>query len=146
MQSSHAKLLILFTLATTKVFASVTHSSPEGMYRTHAQNYKDLVFATCISSAYRYSENVGTDVDSSVSAIRDWANYDWEKSPEKLREFVDNYLAKDYTNPLVESEIKGVRFDLLKCLDLYHSEELDTWTKKVVINPTHTDVQDYKRP
>ncbi|RMU68803.1 hypothetical protein ALP24_05391, partial [Pseudomonas syringae pv. aptata] len=62
-----------------------------------------------------------------------------------LRELVDNYLVRDYTNPLVESEIKGVKFDLLKCLDLYHSKELDALTKKVVINPTHTDIQDYKK-
>ncbi|GAB0066083.1 hypothetical protein IBA8402_18440 [Pseudomonas syringae] len=53
-----------------------------------------------------------------------------KKSPEKPREFVDNYLARNYTNPLVESEIKGVKFDLLKCLDLYHSKELEAQTKK----------------
>ncbi|SDW24717.1 Type VI secretion system (T6SS), amidase immunity protein [Pseudomonas syringae] len=107
------------------------------MYRTHAENYKDMVLATCIASTYKYSENVGTDAGSSVTALREWANYDWGISPEKPREFVDHYLARDYTTPLVESEIKDVRYDLLKCLDLYHSKELDTQTKKAVINPTH---------
>ncbi|RMM78001.1 hypothetical protein ALQ72_04514 [Pseudomonas syringae pv. maculicola] len=105
-----------------------------------------MVLATCIASAYKHSDNVGTDAGSSVTALREWANYDWEISPEKPRELIDNYLARDYTNPLVEPEIKGVRFELLKCLDLYHSKELDTQTKKAVINPTHTDVQDYKQP
>ncbi|AKT32138.1 type VI secretion system amidase immunity protein Tai4 [Pseudomonas syringae pv. actinidiae] len=135
-----------FILTAFNATASTLPSSPEGMYRTHEKNYKDMVLATCIASAYKYSENVGTDAGSSVTALREWANYDWEISPEKPRELVDSYLARDYTNPLVESEIKGVRFDLLKCLDLYHSKELDVQTKKAVINPTHTDVQDYKRP
>ncbi|RMR04673.1 type VI secretion system amidase immunity protein Tai4 [Pseudomonas syringae group genomosp. 3] len=146
MKSACTTALTFFALTALNASASTLPSSPEGMHRTHAQNYKDMVLATCVASAYKYSENVGTDAGSSVTALREWANYDWEVSPEKPRELVDNYLARDYTNPLVESEIKGVRFDLLKCLDLYHSKELDAQTKKAVINPTHTDVQDYKRP
>ncbi|WP_412534762.1 T6SS amidase immunity protein Tai4 family protein, partial [Pseudomonas amygdali] len=92
MQSFRAAILISFTLATPNIFASAMSPSlslslsPEGMYRTHAQNYKDLVLATCIASAYRYNENVGIDAGSSITALRDWAHYDWEKSPEKLRE------------------------------------------------------------
>ncbi|POD76508.1 type VI secretion system amidase immunity protein Tai4 [Pseudomonas syringae] len=146
MKSACTTALTFFALTALNASASTLPSSPEGMHRTHAQNYKDMVLATCVASAYKYSENVGTDAGSSVTALREWANYDWEISPEKPRELVDSYLARDYTNPLVESEIKGVRFDLLKCLDLYHSKELDAQTKKAVINPTHTDVQDYKQP
>ncbi|WP_375234017.1 T6SS amidase immunity protein Tai4 family protein [Pseudomonas savastanoi] len=37
-----------------------------------------------------------------------------------------------------------MKFDLLKCLDLYHSKELNALTKKTVVNPTHTYMQDYK--
>jgi hypothetical protein len=43
---------------------------------------------------------------------------------------------------VIEAEVKGVRFDFLKCLDLYHSKELDSLAKKVVINPDHTYKQD----
>lgn len=146
MKSFFTSALTCFVLAASTVSASTRPSSPEGMHRTHAQNYKDMVLATCIASAYKYSPTVGTDAGSSVTALREWANYDWEISPEKPREFVDDYLARDYTNPLTESEIKGVKFDLLKCLDLYHSKALEAQTKKVVINPTHTDMQDYKNP
>ncbi|GAB0075462.1 MULTISPECIES: type VI secretion system amidase immunity protein Tai4 [Pseudomonas] len=146
MKSPSKSTLICLTLTAFNIPAPAQPASPEGMYRTHAQNYKDMVLATCIASAYKHSDNVGTDAGSSVTALREWANYDWEISPEKPRELIDNYLARDYTNPLVEPEIKGVRFELLKCLDLYHSKELDTQTKKAVINPTHTDVQDYKQP
>ncbi|MCI3946929.1 type VI secretion system amidase immunity protein Tai4 [Pseudomonas syringae] len=146
MKSFFTSALTCFVLAASTVSAATRASSPEGMHRTHAQNYKDMVLATCIASAYKYSPTVGTDAGSSVTALREWANYDWEISPEKPRELVDNYLARDYTNSLTEPKIKGVTFDLLKCLDLYHSKELNAQTKKAVINPTHTDVQDYRRP
>ncbi|WP_260449881.1 type VI secretion system amidase immunity protein Tai4 [Burkholderia contaminans] len=48
---------------------------------------------------------------------------------------VNRFLARDYRNPIVDSEIKGVRFDFLKCLDLYHSQELDAQVKRFAINP-----------
>lgn len=43
-----------------------------------------------------------------------------------IQALVDSYLARDYSNPLVEPEIKGVRFDFLKCMDL---------VKRLVIDP-----------
>jgi hypothetical protein len=52
-------------------------------------------------------------------------------------------LARDYKNPLVDSEIKNIQFDFLKCLDLYHSDDLEKLAKKVVINPKRTYRQDH---
>lgn len=124
--------------------AFASPSSPEGMERTYKQNYKDMVFATCIANAYKDESKTAVDAGSSASALRDWTYYDFEKSPEAVNALIKKYLTKDYTNPLVEAEIKGVKFDLLKCLDLYHSKELDALTKKVVIRPGHTYVQDQK--
>ncbi|WP_218936571.1 T6SS amidase immunity protein Tai4 family protein, partial [Priestia megaterium] len=40
------------------------------------------------------------------------------------------------------AEIRGVRFDLLKCLDLYHSDELDNQVERLVIDPMRTYPQD----
>jgi hypothetical protein len=68
------------------------------------------------------------------------------KSPDAVKALVDAYLARDYHNPLVEAEIKGVRFDLLKCLDLYHSKALDRLVKRVVINPGRSYRQDNPAP
>ncbi|WP_202633780.1 type VI secretion system amidase immunity protein Tai4 [Pseudomonas syringae] len=139
---------IALTLAyiSPESFAYTKASSPEGMHRSYEKNFKDLVLATCIANAYAYDVKVGIDTGSSVAAMEDWANYDWEVGPAEIRALVSKYLARDYTNPLTESEIKGVKFDLLKCLDLYHSEELDVLTKKTVVDPTHTYMQDYKTP
>jgi len=82
------------------------------------------------------------DAGSSVSALRDWTEYDLEKAPDEIKRLVDEYLARDYQNPLVEAEIKGVRFKLLKCLDLYHSDELDSQVERLVIDPMRTYRQD----
>ena len=49
---------------------------------------------------------------------------------------MDAYLARDYRNPLVESEVQGVRFDVLKCLDLYHSKALEALVERVVLEPS----------
>lgn len=111
---------------------------PQAAARTYAQNYKDMVLATCIATAYKQDKEAVVDAGSSVSALRDWAYYDLEKAPDAIKALVDEYLARNYHNPLAESEVKGVRFDFLKCLDLYHSKALDEQVEQLVILPDHT--------
>lgn len=142
-------LLLVFVL-----FASTSHAkdevvtSPQAGTRTYAQNYKDMVLAECVATAYKNEARVAVDSGSSASALQDWTYYDWDKYPydDVVTRLVDKYLARDYHNPLIESEIKGVRFDFLKCLDLYHSKELDSLVKRVVINPKRTYRQDNPLP
>lgn len=131
-------LLGLASMATLSHAKEPAVASPEAGSRTYAQNYKDMVLATCIATAYRSDKDASIDAGSSVSALRDWTVYDLEKAPSEIKSLVHAYLARNYHNPLVDPEVTGVRFDLLKCLDLYHSRELDTQTKKLVIDPTHT--------
>ncbi|MGF6413096.1 type VI secretion system amidase immunity protein Tai4 [Paraburkholderia sp. MM5482-R1] len=121
-------------------------ATPQAGARTYAQNYKDMVLATCIATAYRNDKDAAMDAGSSVSALRDWTYFDLEKAPDAIKTLVDNYLARNYQNPLVESETEGVRFDFLKCLDLYHSKELDAQVKRLVINPRRTYRQDNPLP
>ncbi|WP_024658263.1 type VI secretion system amidase immunity protein Tai4 [Pseudomonas syringae USA007] len=137
---------VLLLLATSNSFAYTPTSSPEGMYRTFEKNYKDMALATCITIAYKYDLKVGIDAGSSVTAMRDWTYYDMEQSPLAVKALVEKYLARDYTNPLAESQIKGIKFDLLKCLDMYHSKELDALTKKLVTHPDHTFMKNIKQP
>jgi len=120
--------------------------SPQAGQRTYAQNYKDMVLAICIANAYKNDPAAALDAGSSVSALRDWTYYDMEDSPDAIKSLVDQYLARDYRNPLVEAEIKGVKFDFLKCLDMYHSKELDAQTKRFVLKPNHTYRQDNQSP
>ena len=122
--------------------AGTQPQSPQAPERTYAQNYKDMVLATGVANAYKSDNNAAMDAGSSVSALRDRAYYDMEKRPDAVKVLVDAYLARDYHNPLAESEVKGVRFDLLKCLDLYHSKELDSLVERRVANPKRTSIQD----
>jgi len=138
----HFLRLLAIMLTASPAFATDRPSSPQSLGQSYEQNYKDMVLATCVASAYQDDKNAASDAGSSVSALRDWTNYDLEKSPDEVKALINSYLSRNYKNPLVEAEVKGVRFDFLKCLDLYHSEELDALAKKFVINPGHTYKQD----
>lgn len=128
-------LLLVSALASA---AKEPPSGPQAAGRTNAQNFRDMVLATCIANAYRKEDGAATDAGSSVSALRDWTLYDLERAPDVIKQLVDQYLARDYRNPLAESEVKGVRFDLLKCMDLYHSSELKEHVRRLVMKPNQS--------
>jgi isocitrate lyase len=120
---------------TMQAETSAERAGQQAYQRTYAQNYRDMVLATCIDTAYKSSRDVAMDAGSSVSALRDWTRYDLEASPDAIASLVQKFLSRDYTNPLVETEVKDVRFDLLKCFDLYHSKELDGLAARMVAHP-----------
>ncbi len=115
--------------------------SPEGPTRSYAQNYQDMILASCIARAYKNDSIAGKDANYSASVFVDWTLYDVEKSSEAIDQLINRFLARDYHNPLVEYQ--GIQFNLLKCMDLYHSRELADQVKKFVPNPRHTFKQDY---
>jgi ABC-type maltose transport system permease subunit len=110
-------------------------TSPEAPKRTFIQNYKDMVLASCIASAYHDDKIASIDAGSSASALREWTYYNMDKSIDAEIRIINSYLSRNYFNPLAEAEIKGIKFDFLKCLDLYHSKELDRLAKKVISHP-----------
>lgn len=91
-----------------------------------------MVLATCIANAYHSDAHAFADAGSSVSALRDWTDHDMEHSPGAIKSLVDAYLQRDYRNPIVETRMPGIRFDLLKCFDLYHSGALTAQVKQFV--------------
>ena len=130
--------LMLLLVSAMASAAKEPPSGPQAAGRTNAQNFRDMVLATCIANAYRKDGGAATDAGSSVSALRDWTLYDLERAPDVIKQLVDQYLARDYRNPLAESEVKGVRFDLLKCMDLYHSSELKEHVRRLVMKPNQS--------
>lgn len=118
---------------------------PEAGGRTYAVNYKDMVLARCLAKAYEGVPDTAKDVGSSANALRDWTYYDMNAATGEVDTLIKDYLARDYTNPLAESEAKGVRFDLLKCLDLYHSPALKAQVERFVEQPDRTWQQDQGR-
>lgn len=138
-----ALVILLACVASANGAGDASQNSPQAASRTYAQNYRDMVLLTCLANAYEGSPGAAGDAGSSVSALRDWTYFDLEKSPSAVNQLVNSYLARDYQNPIVESEVKGVRFDALKCLDLYHSKDLDTLVRKLVIRPHRTYRQEH---
>ncbi len=100
--------------------------------RTNAQNYKDRALAACISEAYKGSP-AGEDASITTSVFLEWTYYDDDKGDPATDRLVEKYLRRDYSNPF-EGYV-GAKFDLLKCLDMYHSRELAEQVRKYVPHP-----------
>ncbi|RQT58759.1 type VI secretion system amidase immunity protein Tai4 [Burkholderia cepacia] len=120
------------------VAKDAAQAAPEAGSRTYLQNFKDMVLAECLATAYKQAPGASKDIGSSISALRDWTYYDMERAPDVIHVLVAKYLARDYRNPVVESEVRDVKFDFLKCIDLYHGKELDVAAKQLVSRPNRT--------
>ena len=110
--------------------------SPEAYKRTNLQNFKDIVLGRCIAKAYRSDKSASSDAGSSASALIDWAYFDLNET-EAVHNLIDKYLSRDYFNPYAEFDNK-VKYDYLKCLDLYHSKDLKRLAKEIVSEPNET--------
>ncbi|AXV78433.1 hypothetical protein CJO79_01235 [Ralstonia solanacearum] len=100
--------------------------------RTNAENYKDRALAACLSAAYKGSE-AGVDADVTKNVFLEWTYYDEDKGNRATDQLVETYLRRDYANPM--EGYAGAKFELLKCLDMYHSQELDEQVRKFVPHP-----------
>lgn len=127
--------ILLFPLICNASNLNSNSMTPEGVNRTFIENYKDMVLAHCVAKAYKDDENAARDAGSSESALFEWTYFDLEKSPKAVIKIVNTYLSRNYFNPLAEAEVKGIKFDFLKCLDLYHSKELDALARKMISHP-----------
>ncbi|ORF35683.1 MULTISPECIES: T6SS amidase immunity protein Tai4 family protein [Snodgrassella] len=140
---SKLKLIILFSysllLSPLICIASELHlnaMSPEAYKRTNLQNFKDIVLGRCIAKAYRGDKSASSDAGSSASALIDWAYFDLNET-KAVHNLIDKYLSRDYFNPYAEFD-KEVKYDYLKCLDLYHSKDLKRLAKEIVYDPNET--------
>jgi hypothetical protein len=99
---------------------------------TNAENYKDRALASCIATAYKGSA-AGEDADTTKSVYLEWTYYDETNANPAVDELVKKYLHRDYSNPL--EGYSSAKFSLLKCIDMYHSKELDSQVRKYVPHP-----------
>ncbi|NHZ91741.1 hypothetical protein F2P45_22435 [Massilia sp. CCM 8733] len=100
--------------------------------RTNAENYKDRALAACISNAYKGSP-AGDDASVTTSVFLEWTYYDFDKGNPATERLAEQYLRRDYTNPF-EAYV-GAEFKLLKCLDMFHSKELNEQVRQYVPHP-----------
>lgn len=112
---------------------------PEVASRTYAQNYKDLALAVCIMQAYENEPKAAADAGATAAGLDStWTNYDPEKGAGQISKLVKLYLSRQYNS------IQGpnIKLDLMKCLDLYHSQALEEQVKQFVPTPNRTYRQD----
>jgi Type VI secretion system (T6SS), amidase immunity protein len=100
--------------------------------RSNGVNFKDMALASCIAQAYKGSAAGKDAVDTSATYL-EWTYYDVDKGNHAIDQLVDKYLRRDYSTPV--EGYADAKFDLLKCLDMYHSPELDEQVLKYVPHP-----------
>ena len=142
-------LLVALMLA---IHAGQAHASPatpatalpEAPGRSNGQNYKDLVLVYCLMRVHDQGSAALVDAQSTASVLLEWTAYNVEHATVEIDALIGRYLQRDYRHPLIE--YKDVRFDLLKCLDLYHSKELEAQVKRFVLKPRRSFRQDNPLP
>ncbi len=122
-----AAILVLTLILSLPAFGI---STPEVASRTYSQNYKDMMLAGCIAIAYKKDPHASRDALDTASALNFWTDYDVENSTGKTEGIVDQYLAREY-----HTKQGSGKLNLLKCLDMYHSQALTDQVKKYVTNP-----------
>ncbi|UCV03708.1 type VI secretion system amidase immunity protein Tai4 [Dechloromonas denitrificans] len=119
--------LVLCSSLTATAADSITATG-----RTNAENYKDRALAGCIAEAYKGTP-AGEDAAITKSAFIEWTYYDDDRGDPATEQLVETYLRRDYRNPV--EGYAGARFDLLKCIDMYHSPQLDAQVRQYVPKP-----------
>lgn len=101
------------------------------------RSFKDAVLAICLAEAYRHDPIPVKDLQASIEEWRRSTVLDQKQVDKYVTPLVDAYVQRDYFNPLAETEVRGLRFDFLKCLDLYHDPILDRVVKKLEEDMSH---------
>jgi hypothetical protein len=127
-----ARAIAAIMLLSSSSSALAGESQVMAVYRNNATNYKDRALAACISEAYKGSP-AGQDASKTFGVSLEWTYYDLEKGNPAVDKLVNKYLRRDYSLPF--EGCAGAKFDLLKCLDMYHSKELDEQVRKYVSHP-----------
>lgn len=117
--------------------------------RSYKQSFKDEVLAFCISSAYHAYPEVKEDALYTAAAFHSWSRYELEELLHRVPPLVMAYLDKPYreaeqeTERAVEQSPVQPPLQLLKCLDLYHSPELEDLANAYVIDPDRSYAEDH---
>lgn len=135
--------VLLFTISICHAIDQ-KNTYPEAPNRSNIQNYKDMVLGYCLAEAYREDKIAPVDAGSSANELVEWTDFDLEQNTEKMIILINKYLSRNYFNPIVDFEIKGLKFDFFKCLDLYHSKDLDKLASKVIKHPFENHKTSFK--
>ncbi|MGP1120240.1 T6SS amidase immunity protein Tai4 family protein [Serratia sp. CY47444] len=116
---------------------SIENWPPQAAYRSYLQNYKDIALTYCISVAYKTSPEASKDAIASSNGIDAWSYYAIRDEESPIIALTKQYLQKNYNAKDGKS-----RLDLMKCMDMYHSENLDKLAKDYIQCPNDNWVKD----
>ncbi|MFD2366527.1 T6SS amidase immunity protein Tai4 family protein [Pseudoduganella sp. GCM10020061] len=126
--------LLGHSLFLTAAAASADPLTPTAAVRRNDSNFKDMVLAVCISRVYAHQDHAAADAAGTARALVEWTSYDADSAPDQINRLINTYTKRSYRNPIGDNN--GTKFDLLKCLDLYHSKELNMLASRVVVAPS----------
>ncbi|WP_086632132.1 T6SS amidase immunity protein Tai4 family protein [Commensalibacter intestini] len=123
--------------------AQIHYDKADIGYRNYGSNFKDSVFATCLQKAFgSQNPTFNEDAKATRGALFEmWINFDFKKTgkvTQKLNKLIQQYLNQPYGSSIYPKS----KMYILKCMDLYHSDDLDKLTKEFVIHPNRTYKQD----
>ena len=111
----------------------------EASRRSYGQNYADIALALCVAQAYASEPRANPDAIASAGGIDQWSNFDLEAGHDAIAALITRYLARDYPS----FQGPETRLDMMKCLDLYHSEELAAQIRRFVPTPSRSYEKDH---
>ena len=143
MSRMHVAVAVLALLVTSTAHADTSSAPqrielPAAASRNYAQNYKDSALAFCIAKAYSSESGAHADAAATADGLDQWSRYDIENSSGEIPKLVERFLKHEYHS----IQGPGVKLDLLKCVDMYHSKELAALVKRYVPKPTRSYRQD----
>lgn len=121
----------MFALCFASTIAGAGKDNVMAPTRNNATNYKDRALAYCVAQAYKNTP-AEEDAQTTGAVFLDWTYYDLDANPE-INALIDKYLGRDYSNPFEGYE--KAKFNMLKCIDMYHSKELEQQVRKYVAHP-----------
>lgn len=103
--------------------SAACHADEVGRHRyTPVQHLKNYALSACLADGYQSAEVVG-DATASANGYKELGSLDIDAYNEALV-LVRKYLARTYPSQ------SGEKLVLMKCIDLFHSRELDRLARK----------------
>lgn len=105
------------------LFSTLCHAgNSERAHYTAIQYLKNYALSACLADGYKATEVV-SDATAGANGYKELGSLDIDAYNEALT-IVHDFLKKEYASQT------GERLIIMKCIDLYHSKELDQLARK----------------
>lgn len=136
-------LLIAVSSTAAEPARDYPYNGPDARSRPSGDNYKDRLLAICLTRAYKAAPEAARDASGTASLLLDWTDYDLDGATRPMFALMDRYLATDSPDQAATAHPAGDHPELLKCLAMYHSPELEDQVKRFVDHPERSYSQDH---